>query len=88
MYILRRLFPWPVTIASYSPEPQPICAAEQVHKLREEVCPEIAKTSAFGVSLACLIGKSYDFAVYQMAQGVFLGGIDVERRLCVRAESS
>jgi len=38
--MLRRLFPSPVTIVSYSPEPQPICAAEQVHKLREEVCPE------------------------------------------------
>jgi hypothetical protein len=34
----------------------------------EEVCPEIAKTSAIGVSLACLIGKSYDFAVYRVVQ--------------------
>jgi hypothetical protein len=41
----------------------------------EEVCPEIAKTSAIGVSLACLIGKSYDFAVYRVVQGFFPGGI-------------
>lgn len=45
-----------------------LCANPQLplaHQLREEVSPEIAGTRAFGVSLACLIGKSYDFAVYR-----------------------
>jgi hypothetical protein len=37
--------------------------------VRDEVCPEIAKTSAFGVSLACLIGKS-----------MLLGASGAERR--------
>jgi hypothetical protein len=32
---------------------------------------EIAKTSAFSVSLEYLIGKSYDFALYRVVQGVF-----------------
>ena len=55
-------------------------AAERVHQLREELCPEIAGTSAFGVSLACLIGKSYDFAVYRVVQGFFPGGIRLKMR--------
>jgi hypothetical protein len=44
------------------------------------VCAEIAKTSAFGVSLASLIGKSYDFAVYRVVQGFFPGGIRLKMR--------
>jgi len=41
----------------------------------EHECAEIAKASVFGVSLASLIGKSYDFAVYRVVQGLFPGGI-------------
>jgi hypothetical protein len=37
----------------------------------EEVCPKTAKTSLRDVSLACLIGESYDFAVYRVVKGVF-----------------
>jgi hypothetical protein len=44
------------------------------------VCAEIAKTSAFAVSLACLIRKSYDFPVYRVVQGFFPGGIRLKMR--------
>ncbi len=35
------------------------------------VCPKTAKTSLIDVSLARLIGKWYDFAVYRVIQGFF-----------------
>jgi hypothetical protein len=54
--------------------------AKRIHQLREEVSPEIAKTSAIGVSLAYLIGESYDFVVYRVVQGVFPGGIRLKMR--------
>ena len=41
---------------------------------------EIPKTSVMGVSLAGLIGKSYDFAVYRVVQGFFPGGIRLKMR--------
>jgi hypothetical protein len=41
---------------------------------------EIAKTSAIGVSLVCLIRKSYDFAVCWVVQGFFPGGIRLKMR--------
>ncbi len=44
---------------------------------------EIAKTSLRDVSLACLIGESYDFAVYPVVKGVFSGGIGLEIRFGV-----
>jgi hypothetical protein len=44
------------------------------------VCPEIAITGAFGVSLAYSTGESYDFAVYRVAQEVFPGEIRLKMR--------
>jgi hypothetical protein len=44
------------------------------------VCPEIAKTSAIGVSLACLIGKSYDFAGFGVVQEVFRAEFEPKMR--------
>jgi hypothetical protein len=52
--------------------------ANEYTKCGEGVCPEIAKTSAIAVSVACLIGESYDFAVYRVVKGVFSGGIRLE----------
>jgi hypothetical protein len=47
---------------------------------------EIAQSGAIGVSLACLIGKSYGFPVYRVVQGFFLGGIHLKMRFGI-AES-
>jgi hypothetical protein len=77
--MLRRLFPLPVTIAFYWPEPVTRWrGGTSSPNAGKEVCRKIAKTSAFGFSLACLIGKSYDFAVYRIVQAFFPGGIRLE----------
>jgi hypothetical protein len=54
--------------------------ANEYTKCGEGVCLEIAKTNAIGVSLECLIGESYDSAVYRLVKGVFSGGIRLEIR--------
>jgi hypothetical protein len=42
------------------------------------------KTSLVEVSLAWLIGKSYDFAVCRIVQGFFSGGMRLEMRFGIR----
>ena len=77
MSMLRRLFQQPVAIASFSPE------RHRIHwdtgtlghwderiNCGEAVCPETAKTGLIDISLACSIGKLYDFVVYGIAQEV------------------
>ena len=51
-----------------------------VYQMLGEVCLEITETSSPDVSLAVLIGKSYDFAVYRVARRSFWGGTRVETR--------
>jgi|GEM_PF-2128485 hypothetical protein len=76
------------TYAAQLPGLDPKGVAKRVHQLREEVCPEIARTSAFGVSLACSIGKLYDFAVYRVVEGFFPGGIRLKMGFGVCIEPS
>jgi hypothetical protein len=59
----------------------PLSGAEAwVYQMLGEEWLEITETSFPDVSLAVLIGKSYDFAVYRVARRSFWGGTRVETR--------
>lgn len=56
--MLRRLFPSPDTIASYSPDAQNrVRRRSESTNYREEVCPKTAKISLIDVSVEYSIGE-------------------------------